>query len=61
MTFDQQSVKMKLDKILTSIELLKTGAAIEEEDFLKNRISNLLLNEVFRLPHNLSLILPHIL
>ena len=41
LTFDQQSVKLKLDKILASIEILKQVAEFSEEDFLKDRIIQL--------------------
>jgi uncharacterized protein YutE (UPF0331/DUF86 family) len=41
LTFDQQSVKLKLDKILTSIEILKKGAELKEEEFLRDEIMQL--------------------
>ena len=41
MTFDPQIVKLRLDKILTSIEILKKTSGLSLEDFLKDRIIQL--------------------
>ena len=41
MTFDQQSVKLKLDKILSSVEILKKAGELSEEAFLNDKIIQL--------------------
>lgn len=41
MTFDPQMIKLRLDKILTSIEILKKTSDLSIEDFLKDRIIQL--------------------
>lgn len=41
MTFDPQIIKLRLDKILTSIEVLKKTSGLSIEDFLKDRIIQL--------------------
>lgn len=41
LTFDPQLIKLRLDKILTSIELLKKTSDLSIEDFLKDRIIQL--------------------
>ena len=41
MTFDPQIIKLRLDKILTSIEVLKKTSDLSIEDFLKDRIIQL--------------------
>ena len=41
MTFDPQIVKLRLDKILTSIEILKKTSGLSLKDFLKDRIIQL--------------------
>lgn len=41
LTFDPQMIKLRLDKILTSIEILKKTSDLSIEDFLKDRIIQL--------------------
>ena len=41
MTFDPQIIKLRLDKILTSIEILKKTSDLSIEAFLKDRIIQL--------------------
>lgn len=41
MTFDPQIIKLRLDKILTSIEILKKTSDLSIEAFLKDRIVQL--------------------
>ncbi len=38
LTFDPQIIRLRLDKILTSIEILKKASGLSLEDFLKDRI-----------------------
>ncbi len=41
LTFDPQIIRLRLDKILTSMEILKKASGLSLEDFLKDRIIQL--------------------